>query len=66
METNTEKAAFTIDESCVYLSISRPTLYRIMEAKEIRNFHIGRRRLILKTDLDLFIETQFGKEAAWT
>jgi excisionase family DNA binding protein len=64
METTTEKAAFSVDASCSYLDISRPTLYRLMDLGEIRNFHIGRRRLILREDLEKFLQDRLAESAS--
>ena len=61
MEMVTEKAAFSLDASCVYLDISRPTLYRLMDSGEIRNFHIGRRRMVLREDLDQFLRARLAE-----
>ena len=61
-----EKAAFSIDASCEYLDISRPTLYRLMDSGEIRNFHIGRRRMVLREDLDQFLRARFAASALGT
>ena len=55
-----EKAAFGIAACCSYLEISRPTLYRLMDSGQIRSFHIGRRRLILREDLVGFLQAQLA------
>jgi len=51
-----EKRLFTVHEACTYLSISRMSLYRMMERKEISPVKIGNRTLFDKRDLDEFIE----------
>lgn len=56
-----EKAAFSIDESCNYIGTSRPTMYKLMDKGEIRSFHVGRRRMILKYDLDLFLQGRLSE-----
>jgi excisionase family DNA binding protein len=58
MSTMPEKAAFSVEEACTYIGTSRPTVYRLMDSGAIPSFHIGRRRLILKEDLDRFIQEQ--------
>jgi excisionase family DNA binding protein len=55
MEIITGKAAMSMQAACMYLDISRPTLYRLMDTGAIRSLHIGRRRLILREHLDLFL-----------
>lgn len=61
MEIITEKAAFGVDASCTYLEISRPTFYRLMDSGAIRNFHIGRRRMVLREDLDKFLQERVAE-----
>ena len=62
MESNQERAAFSIEESCCYLNVSRPTLYRLMDQGIIPSFHILRRRLVLRADLDRFIQERLAEE----
>jgi len=54
--TEETKRLFTVNEACIYLSISRMSLYRMMERKEITPVKIGNRTLFDKRDLDEFIE----------
>jgi excisionase family DNA binding protein len=49
-------AAVSVMGAAQYLSISRPTLYRLMNTGDLRSGWIGRRRIILKRDLDDFLE----------
>jgi len=59
------KAAFSIVESYRYLGIGRAHLYRLLgQDGGIRSFNFGRRRLILKEDLDLYLQGRL--EAAAT
>jgi excisionase family DNA binding protein len=60
METVMEKATLSIEAACAYLDISRPTLYRLMDSGNLKSFHIGRRRLCLKSDLDAFLEERLA------
>ena len=64
MDTVAEKAALSIDAACAYLDISRPTFYRLMDTGMIRNFHIGRRRLVLREDLDKFLQDRLAENGA--
>ena len=61
METVAEKRAFSVDASCVYLDVSRATLNRLMDSGKLRNLHIGRRRLILRDDLDEFLRARLAE-----
>jgi excisionase family DNA binding protein len=56
------KAALSIDEAVVYLGIRRATLYRLLDSGEIKSFHIGRRRLIVRSELDRFIAQRLEAE----
>ena len=56
MNSAPEKAALSVEEVGIYLETSRPTVYRLMDSGMLPSFHIGRRRLILKKDLDLFLQ----------
>ncbi|MCZ6675490.1 MAG: helix-turn-helix domain-containing protein, partial [Verrucomicrobia bacterium] len=60
-ETVAEKRAFSVDASCVYLDVSRATLNRLMDSGKLRNLHIGRRRLILRDDLDEFLRARLAE-----
>ena len=53
MEIVHEKAAFSVNASCVYIGISRAALNRLMDTGAIRNFHIGRRPLFASVLLSL-------------
>jgi excisionase family DNA binding protein len=56
MEKVTERAALSVDEAFTYIGIGRAHLYRLMDEGKIPSFHIGRRRLILREDLDRFLQ----------
>ena len=56
MSTAPDKAAFSVEEAGIYLGQSRPTVYRLMDSGDLPSIHIGRRRLILKEDLERFIQ----------
>ena len=67
METMTGKAALSVDEAARYLGIGRAHLYRLMDSRRIRGCHIGRRRLLLRSELDRYLaermEAEHGAEA---
>ena len=63
MESNQESAALSIEGSCRYIDISRPTFYRLMGQGLIPSFHIGRRRLVLRVDLDRFLQERLAEAA---
>ena len=58
-----DKRCFTIEEGCGYLGIGRAYLYRLLAEGAISSFHIGRRNLVLKEELDRFIELKIEEEA---
>jgi len=54
--SSAEKKALSVDEACRYVGgISRPTLYGLLGDKSIPSYTIGRRRYILKADLDDYL-----------
>jgi excisionase family DNA binding protein len=50
------KKLFTVRETCAYLRISPPTLYRMLVRDELIPVKIGKHTLFDKKDLDTFIE----------
>ena len=58
-----DKAALSLQEACTYIGTSRPTIYRLMDQGFIPSFHIGRRRLVLKEDLDRFLQECLKRES---
>jgi excisionase family DNA binding protein len=56
MEYTMERAALGVKEVMQYLSLSRAHLYRLLAQGAIPSFHIGRRRLVMKSDLDRYIK----------
>lgn len=52
------KIAFTVQEACDLLSISRAQLYRLIDTKELGSITIGRCRRITSTQLERFIRTK--------
>ena len=54
-----ERKAFGFNNSCVYLGIdSRGTLYKLIAEGSIQSFTIGRRRYVLKEELDRYLESR--------
>ena len=51
-----QKRLFAVKEAVFYLSISRATLYRLVENNDVKSILIGKRRLFDVHDLDDFIE----------
>ena len=64
MAIGTGKGVFTVEEAHQYLAISRAELYRLLAAGVLKGFHIGRRRLIPREELDRFIQDQLAAEDA--
>jgi excisionase family DNA binding protein len=56
MNTTLEKGAYSVEEAAYYIGGSRPTVYRLMGSGALPSIHIGRRRMILKEDLDKFLQ----------
>lgn len=52
-----QRLAFSVDDACHALSLSRPTLYRLMAAGAIPYRQCGGRRLILAEDLQRWLES---------
>ncbi len=56
MTNITKKRLMDVKEAVFYLSISRATLYRLVENNDVKSILIGKRRLFDVHDLDDFIE----------
>ncbi len=50
----------TVKETCKYLRISPPTLYRMIDRKELVPVKIGKRTLFDRKDLDKYIDAAKG------
>ena len=59
-----DKAALSIEEAFRYIGIGRAHLYRLMERGDIPSFHIGRRKLLLREHLDVYLQERLGEEEA--
>jgi excisionase family DNA binding protein len=55
-----ERAAMSVEEAFTYIGIGRAQFYRLMDQGEIPSFHIGRRRLVLKENLDRFLRERLA------
>jgi len=55
-----ERAALSVNEGCAYIGVGRAHFYRLMDTGDIPSFHIGRRRLILRKDLDDFLQERLA------
>lgn len=61
MTPNHSPVALTVGDACEYLGgLSRATLYRLVAADRLRTFKVGARTLILRADLDRFVEDAVG------
>lgn len=58
MENTVQAAALSVDEACIYIGIGRAHLYRLMDEGSVPSLHVGRRRLLLRKDLDAFLDRQ--------
>ncbi|QLP96871.1 MAG: helix-turn-helix domain-containing protein [Rhodoblastus sp.] len=66
MPTNIKKAdseprALRLPGACDYTALSRASLYRAMKSGKLRSIKIGKCRLFLRTDLDLFLMDGFDE-----
>ncbi len=55
-----ESRLLTVKETCKYLRISAPTLYRMLERHELTPVKIGKHTLFDKKDLDRYIDAAKG------
>jgi excisionase family DNA binding protein len=62
VKQDVEKAVFTVDEACTYLSISRPKLDRLIYGGEILSLKVGRRRLLRRSDCDAYLKERVEAE----
>jgi len=52
------------EQTTKYLKISRGSLLRLMQSRDIPYFKLGRRVLFRKTDIDAWLETKRVKASA--
>lgn len=55
---SSDKLAYTIAETAQALSIGRSTLYKLIQAGELPSVSIGARRVILREDLNDFVNAR--------
>jgi len=62
-QTEYIRNGFSMSEACVYVGkISRPTMYKLIDSRELKGYRIGRRRYFLKDELDMFLAKQVNIE----
>ena len=53
-----QKLAYSVPEAAEQLGIGRGLLYELMNAGEVQYFHIGKRRLISRDALILYVQSK--------
>jgi excisionase family DNA binding protein len=48
----------TIDTAAKLMSVGRSTVYKYLDSAELKSFHLGKKRLIHKDDLEAFINAK--------
>ncbi|MBK9081151.1 MAG: helix-turn-helix domain-containing protein [Rhizobiales bacterium] len=56
-----EPRALRLPGACDYTGLSRASLYRAIKSGKLRSIKIGKCRLFLRTDLDLFLMDGFDE-----
>ncbi len=51
------QTSFSIDEACAATGLGRTKIYQLLNSGEIRAHKIGKRTIILKDDLDAFLNS---------
>ena len=62
METTVERMALSVEQAAAYIGVKRATLYRLMGDGDIASFHVRARRLLLRSELDRFIDSRVEAE----
>lgn len=62
MKDHHERISYTTDEACAVTGLNRTAFYRVMAAKQISTFKVGKRRMVSARALREFIEAR-EKEA---
>jgi len=62
MTVNIEPAAFNVADAVRYTGLSRSRLYSLLRDGQIASFHVGGRRMFLRSALDAFF-AKLGKVA---
>jgi excisionase family DNA binding protein len=58
VEKVTEQDLYTIDQACAQLAISRATLYRLIDEKQIARIKIGKSARISRQALERFVSAR--------
>lgn len=60
-ETIEGKKALSVEDARQYLGgVSRNTLYRLFKSNDLKSFTVNKRRLVLKSEIDSYIDRQMG------
>lgn len=59
-----DRLLLTVKEACDLLQLSKPTVYALIHAGELRSLAVGRARRIPRQALDEFIAGRLGGDAA--
>lgn len=60
-KANNEPRALRLPGACEYTGLSRASLYRAIKSGKLRSIKIGKCRLFLRADLDLFLMEGFDE-----
>ena len=52
-----EPEALSVDQACAVVGLGKTKFYEIVAAGTLKTRRLGRRRLVLRRDLQLFLET---------
>ena len=58
--TTQQQAGLRIDDAAQYLGISRRSVYRLIEARELDRVKIGRRTVVLRESCDAYLARLTG------
>ncbi len=56
-----EKRYISFNDACEYLSLSRITIHRLVQAGKIPSYKVGKKRLFDKNELDRWMQTKKDK-----
>jgi excisionase family DNA binding protein len=57
-----QPGVLSIPEAAEYLRVNRSFVYTLLDSGQLPSFHLGRRRLIRREDLDALVERQMAAE----
>ena len=61
-DKNIQPAVLSVDQAHQYCGIGKAFFYRLMGEGTVKSFHLGKRRLILRDDLDAFLQSLQERE----